>query len=169
MLSKGNPKHLEWETCKFFFPKASNGIWSFACSRSNGSEANQLGCAFRGAYQFYGTTGVAGNSNHGDELSPLWGELPPFPGEFLSLGRIPFPTANPRSVGPIAKINAQTNMLRSQRRKVLSHEPESAYCPSKDITTSETKCPCPWSDFNGFPVKTDPDSSNCHKMILSKI
>jgi len=70
----------------FIFPKASHGVWSFPCSRSNGSEANQLGFAFRGAYQFYGTTGVAGNSNNGDEPSPLWGELPTFPGEFLSLG-----------------------------------------------------------------------------------
>jgi len=35
-------------------------------------------------------------------------------------------------------------VLRSQRRRVLSHEAERANCPSEETTTSETKPLCPW-------------------------
>merc|ERR1719359_1765493 len=38
-------------------------------------------------------------------------------------------------------------VLRSQRRRVLSQEPESANCPSDDSVTSWTASPCPHSDF----------------------
>ena len=35
-------------------------------------------------------------------------------------------------------------VLRSQRRRVWSHEEESANWPSEEMTTSETKWLCPW-------------------------
>merc|ERR1711992_393952 len=40
---------------------------------------------------------------------------------------------------------------RSQRRRVLSHDPERAKWPSEESTTSETKWPCPCSRFCGMP------------------
>ena len=40
---------------------------------------------------------------------------------------------------------------RSHKRRVLSHEPDKAKCPSEDKTTSETKCPWPWRRFWGTP------------------
>lgn len=42
-------------------------------------------------------------------------------------------------------------VLRSHRRKVLSHEEERANCPSDEMTTSETKWLCPWRIFFGYP------------------
>merc|ERR1711918_196059 len=40
-------------------------------------------------------------------------------------------------------------VLRSHRRRVPSHEPERANCPSDEITTSCTKWPCPRRAFLG--------------------
>lgn len=40
-------------------------------------------------------------------------------------------------------------VLRSHRRSVLSHDDESANCPSDEMTTSETKWLWPWRIFLG--------------------
>merc|ERR1711904_221024 len=47
-------------------------------------------------------------------------------------------------------------VLRSHRRSVPSHDPDSANWPSEEMTTSCTKCPCPRRAFLGYPY--DPSS-----------
>merc|ERR1719334_2249328 len=42
-------------------------------------------------------------------------------------------------------------IVRSQRRRVESHEPDKANCPSEDSTMSDTKCPCPLRALCGTP------------------
>merc|ERR1712093_192368 len=42
-------------------------------------------------------------------------------------------------------------VFRSHRRRVPSHEPESANWPSEEITTSWTKWPWPRRAFLGYP------------------
>jgi len=51
----------------------------------------------------------------------------------------------------IHKKQCTGDLLRSQSRRVWSHEPESANCPSDDRITSDTKWPWPWSDLCGTP------------------
>merc|ERR1719261_487865 len=56
-------------------------------------------------------------------------------------------------------------VFRSHRRRVPSHEPESANWPSDEITTSCTKWECPTSDFFGMPYAWS-ERVSCHTIIV---
>ncbi len=56
-------------------------------------------------------------------------------------------------------------VLRSQRRRVLSHDDESANWPSDEMTTSETKWLWPWRIFLGKP-NDDSSRESCQTMMV---
>lgn len=56
-------------------------------------------------------------------------------------------------------------VLRSHRRRVLSHEDERANCPSDEMAMSETKWLWPWRIFLGKP-KDESSRVSCQTMMV---